>query len=238
MLDFEEDYLISLCMKYRDSFEELNQLMEETGFSQEYGRGGRTLHRGFYCPSPVEDIIVGGCDRGRLVHKLRSDLPVDYIYLKAGDKLKIIDKNAFKSDNTPFLSTREFIIDNGAEVFAPTYDMSPIACFSTSHDLSFLSLCRYDALGRIIKYLTILPSFSFAGDKVLIDKKGCYFTGEQYSYNEQTGLLDTVVHGTKMNHTFEYSYRFIHDETGRVVAYQDIERGTLREIAKRKQRLV
>ena len=238
MLDFEEDYLISLCMKYRDSFEELNQTMEVTGLTQEYGRGGCTLHRGFYCPSPVEDIIVGGCDRGRLVHKLRSNLSQDYVFLKEGDKLRIVDKYELDRNNIPYIHQREFIIDNGAEDIAPKFDMGPIACFSTSHDLSFLSLCRYDALGRIIKYLTILPSFSFAGDKVLIDKKGCYFTGEQYSYNEQTGLLDTVVHGTKMNHTFEYSYRFIHDETGRVVAYQNIERGTLREIAKRKQRLV
>ena len=171
------------------------------------------------------------------MRKSSSDLSVDYVYFKREGRLIIIDNNAL-SNTTPFLSTREFIIDNGVEVIAPTYDMWPIACFSASHDLSFLSLCRYDASGRIIKYLTILPSFSFAGDKVLIDKKGCYFTGEQYSYNERTGFLDTVVHGTKMNHTFEYSYRFIHDETGRVVAYQDIERGTLREIAKRKQRLV
>ena len=238
MLDFEEHYLISLCMKYRDSFEELNQTMDEFGLTKEFGRGGRTLHRGFYCPSPVMDIIVGGCDRGRLVRKLRSNLSQDYVFLKEGDKLRIVDKYELDRNNIPYIHQREFIINNGAEVIAPKYDMGPIACFSASHDLSFLSLCRYDASGRIIKYLTILPSFSFAGDKVLIDKKGCYFTGEQYSYNERTGFLDTVVHGTKMNHTFEYSYRFIHDETGRVVAYQDIERGTLREIAKRKQRLV
>ena len=241
MLDFEEEYLISLCIKYRESFEKLNQTVKELELSREYGRGGRTLHRGFYCPSPVQDIIIGGCDSGRLVRKPKSELPVDYIYRKASDKLIIVDKNAFKSDNTFFLSTREFIIDNKAEVIAPKYDMSHIAYSSTSHDLSFFSLCRYDSSGRIIKYLTIQPDFSLTGDTFTVNKKRCFYCGEQFSYNEQTGLLESVIIGQKMGiKSFEDSdsYRFFHDEIGYLVSYQNIKTGTLREIAKRKRRMI
>lgn len=236
MLDFEEDYLISLCMEYQDCFEKLNQTIEETGLSQEYGRGGGTLHRGFYCPSPVRDIIVGGCDRGRLVRKPRSDLPVDYVYLKEGDKLRIVDKYEIDRNNIPHIHLREFIIHYETEEIAPTYSMD-----FDSHDFRYISLCRYDFSGRIIKYLTIVPNFSLAGDKLVVtkNKKRCYFTGEQYSYNEETGLLDTVVYGDKLNAFIsEYSYRFFQDENGKLVSYQDIERGTLREIAKKKQRFV
>ena len=37
----------------------------------EYARGGETIHRGYYCPSPVYDIIVGGASRGRLLKDMK-----------------------------------------------------------------------------------------------------------------------------------------------------------------------
>ena len=238
MLDFEEDYLISLCVDYRDSFDKLNRRMDETGLTKEYGRGGSTLHRGFYCPSPVKDIIVGGCDRGRLVHKPKSDLPVDYVYFKKEGKLLIADNNAFRSDNTFFLDGREFIVDNNQESIGLSYNMT----WNTPR-LSFISLCRYDSTGKIKKYLTMLPRFTVDDGKFIIYKKEIDYYCEQYSYNEQTGLLESVVNGSKYDkYISEDFHRFFHDETGRLLSYQyrktNGEYTHVFMIAKRKRRMV
>ena len=234
MLDFEEEYLISLCIEYRYRFEYLNKTMVEAELSKEYGRGGVTLHRGFYCPSPVEDIILGGSDRGRLVRTLRSSTPVDYVYQKAGDKLRIVDIIDNEKENTSRIHRRELIVYREAEEIALTYDM-----VFDLHDLRFLSLCRYDSTGKIMKYLTLLPNFLSRGGKYTVENKSCVYYGEQYSYNDETGLLESIIMGGKFNdYVRGHSYRFYHDETGRLISYQDIETGTLREIAKRKRRMV
>ena len=36
-----------------------------------YGRGGEIIHRGFLCPSPVEDLVITNVNRGRLIQKPR-----------------------------------------------------------------------------------------------------------------------------------------------------------------------
>lgn len=236
-MDYEEDLLFSLFNKYRASFDELNESLKNNDFTREHAQGGQTLHRGFYCPSPVIDIIVGGCDRGRLVHDSDNGSPIDYLYLKAGGKLKIIDKYVRLRDNFSCLYQREFIIENGTETVAPIYRMT-----SDQRDLSFLSLCRYNPAGKIVRYLTFLPGFSFTGGKFLCDKNACLYYGEQFFYDEESGLLDSVISGQEMNGcSSEYSYRFCHDSAGRMVSYQRIENeedSPLRMIPKKKRRLV
>lgn len=38
----------------------------------EVGVGGELMHRGYYCPSLVEDIIVGNAKRGRIAKRITS----------------------------------------------------------------------------------------------------------------------------------------------------------------------
>lgn len=236
-MDYKEERFLSFYNEYRECFTVLNQMMKAGRFSQEYARGGCTIHRGFYCPSPVLDIITGGNDRGHLVHKSKSSIPFDYLYLKADNKLKIVDKYVRHCDSTSHLYQREFIIDNGEETVAPIYRM-----VSNQHDLFFLSMCNYDSAGRIMQYLTFLPGYSSTGAKFVIDKSACLFYGEQYFYDEETGLLESVLSGQKMNGcASEYAYRFYHDPSGHLVSYQHIGNGEdspLRIIPKKKQRIV
>ena len=235
-MDYKEELLFSLFIEYRERFNWLNQTLGAGNFTQEYAQGGCTLHRGFYCPSPVLDIITGGNDRGHLVRGSRSSIPIDYLYLKADNKLRIVDKFEHHCDNTSHLYQREFIIDNGKETVAPIYRM-----VSNLHDLFFLSMCNYDSAGRIMQYLTFLPGYSSTGTNFDIDKKACLFYGEHYSYDDQTGLLESVASGQKMNgYSSVYSYRFYHDQTGQMVAYQSIGEmtGPIKTIPKKKRRVV
>lgn len=45
-----------------------------------YCRGGIGIHRGFYCPSPIDDIITGNVGRGTLCNKLPTKYAPDYAY--------------------------------------------------------------------------------------------------------------------------------------------------------------
>ena len=75
----EEDYS-AFCepyLKEASAFTDLikaqngnKQLLEksllEHSFREEKSRGGENIHRGFYCPSLIQDIVVGNCKRGSL----------------------------------------------------------------------------------------------------------------------------------------------------------------------------
>ena len=37
---------------------------------KEYSVGGEVMHRGYYCPNPIGDIIIDNAKRGRLLKRL------------------------------------------------------------------------------------------------------------------------------------------------------------------------
>lgn len=57
----------------------------------EYGKGGTLMHRGYYCPSLIEEFVIGNARRGRLLKKDFND--ADHIYYFNNDgKLFAIDQ--------------------------------------------------------------------------------------------------------------------------------------------------
>ncbi|MCI7804092.1 MAG: hypothetical protein MR503_03325 [Oscillospiraceae bacterium] len=59
---------------------------EKSVVRKEFSRGGECLHRGFYCPSPVLDIVIGGCKRGKLIKKPRKTPDFEY-WFNADNKM-------------------------------------------------------------------------------------------------------------------------------------------------------
>lgn len=60
--------------------------------TEQYSRGGETIHRGYYCPSLIEDIIIGGTNRGKLLKRYR--VPPTYTYgFDANGNLVEVKKN-------------------------------------------------------------------------------------------------------------------------------------------------
>ena len=58
----------------------------------QYGIGGMNLHRGWYCPSIVKDIVTGNCSRGRLVHQPKNTTKIAFKYFfDDNDRLSIVD---------------------------------------------------------------------------------------------------------------------------------------------------
>lgn len=59
--------------------------------TEQYSRGGETLHRGYYCPSMVYDIIIGGANRGKLLKRFKK--PPTYSYGFDGNGNLVAAKN-------------------------------------------------------------------------------------------------------------------------------------------------
>ena len=64
-----EDGLIQQCETY-----------EERTSRKEYGSGGLSFHRGFYLPSPIQDIYTDNANRGRILKRITSRSRISYEY--------------------------------------------------------------------------------------------------------------------------------------------------------------
>lgn len=67
----ESQRLIALAQGFLSENKELLTDMEQQAIRREYASGS-DLHRGFYCPCPVFELIVGNSHRGKLLKRLTS----------------------------------------------------------------------------------------------------------------------------------------------------------------------
>ena len=209
--------------EYRALCEELNtidrqycgsvQEIYEEGLRQvvrrQYARGGCTLQRGYYCPSPVLDIIAGNKDRGRLLKKLSGKQP-DYMYgFSEAGELLIIDGPWSALTNGPYY--REVLLRDSEreiglrfqEVFGKT-------------ELCGISICDTQK-GRPVRYLYALVRDPVTGTFTEFDMEVYTYEGER---------LITAVHYRYGNNARagglvgnEMICRFAHDANGNLSTY-------------------
>ena len=72
--------LENLAAQHKDQYRCLKAQLEKEVVREEFSTGGETIHRGYYCPSPVQDIIVIGSKRGRLLKRLTEKSKPTYKY--------------------------------------------------------------------------------------------------------------------------------------------------------------
>ncbi|MDQ0201655.1 hypothetical protein [Neobacillus ginsengisoli] len=58
--------LVSIRNESEEQLAHLRTLTEKEIVNVQYSKGGETIHRDYYCPSPVLDLIVGALKRGKL----------------------------------------------------------------------------------------------------------------------------------------------------------------------------
>lgn len=129
--------------------------------SWETARGGEMLHRGFYCPSLILDIIAGGVQRGKLVSAARLRKPPDYTYgFDEQDRLVTVLRE----------NERELIFyENGVETGLTFAEPG------RESDIRYLSECVYDA-GRILSYTFFILD--------PLGRVATYMQKEDYTYKE------------------------------------------------------
>lgn len=91
-IDRLQNQLLELATPYLDCADSLYEQIYENCVRTEYGRGGIGLYRGYYCPSPIDDIIIGNVTRGRLYKNKPLKISPDYQYhFDAENRLRCVD---------------------------------------------------------------------------------------------------------------------------------------------------
>lgn len=177
----------------------LNQcrrIMEEISQNvvrKEYSVGGVQMHRGYYCPNPIMDIITTNVNRGRLLKKLTVRSKPSYEY-------------GFNSDNQLLTIRRpqdtEFIIREreGVELGILFDEKHP-----EYPDVKGISECIYNQ-GKIQTY--IYQVYHYYSPQFDIYRR------IEYTYSEE-GLSEAewYEHGAR-GYTSHNKYFFKHDEEG------------------------
>ena len=169
---------------------------------REYSVGGELLDRGFYCPSPIRDIVTGNCPRGRLYKKLTSRCRPSYeYYFDENDKLILI--HYLYSDCVEFLDYKENTVVG-------------ITFSKTHNNIVKVVECEYDNDGRIVSFIIGRSSYS----DCLINE----LEKELYFYNN--GLEETEIFHylcSEQSELLNYEkYKFYHDDEGYLVKYKPV----------------
>jgi len=206
---FEErcEALEIYLQEYAGKLDSLKREAQANTHRIEYSKGGDVLPRGFYCPSPTIDLVVGGCKRGRILS--RNSLKKSYEYWFDESNQLI---GSVKYDQGQYLAPSfEMIVRRGnLEIgleFGPIGDLN-------------LQLCVYDG-DRIMEYTSSLVSSSRTVYDLWLYERYEYVAGQlvqcdwyDYSRSSPNGTISRRHPMLRHNR-----YRFLHDEDGYINAY-------------------
>lgn len=198
---------VSLCEKYKGSFEKLNEEVSAKAYRYEYSVGGLSLHRGFYSPSSL-DLTVKGLSRGRLLKKQPKSGKFDYEYaFDDQNRLICVKCMGYKSS-----AKIEFLLYENNRVLSFVYDLG-----NDFNRLSLISECQYNN-NKLIRYESALciPSET--------KYKCAEINVEETNY--ENGLMKSVLWSSfspRMKLLSQIFYVFERDESGCLATYTSEE---------------
>ncbi|WHY94586.1 hypothetical protein QNK12_14440 [Neobacillus cucumis] len=192
--------LVSIKQKYADKLSELRTVAEEKIVKLEYSKGGETIHRGYYCPSPVLDLIIGGMKRGRLFKKKKPEFgnySYEYGFDKDGRLLRVKGVNEFTTPERNY--NEEYLLYND-------YTISGVE-FDNTGDIVAVSRCTYEN-NNIVKYERSVCSLPQYADLYL----------EEYAYeNNLLSEVRTFDVTPRIEIYNEQKYKIELNENGKIV---------------------
>lgn len=135
----KDKYFKDLFYLYKDELDTFYHKAEKQVVHKEFARGGEVIHRGFYCPSPVQDIIIGNCNRGRLIKNPRKTPDYEYGFDKDG---RIILVKQFCVYDTEISPTIELLFYNSNTVNSILYQRNKN--LENEFCISALTKCIYE----------------------------------------------------------------------------------------------
>ncbi len=196
MLEHEFEHGLQIAEMYSEKIPFLYDEIKRNVFREEYGKGGELLHRGYYCPSPIFDIVVGNVSRGRLLKRPTSNSNPTYRY-------------GF-DDNGNLLTV---IHPNGTEIIIRQGEMEIGIDFDAENEIQAICWCIFSN-GTIQSYVfSLYHSF---------EKKIAEYRRENYIYSKN-GLTSVdwyeCVYDGKRPIMIHDKYHFIHDGEGFLSQY-------------------
>jgi hypothetical protein len=135
--------LVSIRNEYEEQLHRLRTLTEKEIVNVQYSKGGETIHRGYYCPSPVLDLIVGGLKRGKLYKRKPDFGRYSYEYCFDSNNRLILVKgvNEFTTPDSNY--NEEYLLYNDDTISGVEFDHTG--------DIVAVSRCTYEN-NNIVKY--------------------------------------------------------------------------------------
>ena len=158
------DVFIHEAIKFMDNFDELKDSFEAHVVKTEFGQAS-LQHRGFYDPSPVDDILIGNAKRGKLLKRL-SPRSKDYIVFCFDEQSRLIIVKKFWNGKQCYT---EYLQHQDDQVFG--------VCVNINGEISEIVHEKYNC-HRITCYLKMLYSKS----------DGLISVDEEYFYYDEHGL--------------------------------------------------
>ena len=202
----ECERLAEIAARYKDNCQQLYNELKETVVRYEYAVRTKVLHRGFYCPSPVQDIVIGNCNRGKLLKRLTARSRPTYKYgFDSHNELVVVEILPVEKS----FGAKEIILRSG--------NTETGLCFSINDGISALSECRYHD-GQLISYINCvyLP----------FDERVSEYMKEEYSYSAEgleTANLYSFLNNEKAPIMVHDQYRFKHDKEGFLSKYTSVD---------------
>lgn len=170
------DEMLSIADNYKSAYQKLDDEMKQNTRQLEYSSGGECIHRGYHCPSPILDRVVGGCKRGKRIKRVTANSKNYYIY-HYNDRYKMIGVEKYV-DSTCY--EKEFIIEKAMKLYGISYYMDDLS-------IGLISMETYDEEQHLKHYITILP------DNVTGKNRHNIRTSEKYIYNERNQLQKVLL---------------------------------------------
>lgn len=172
----EKNRLAEKVDYYTPSLKNLRELAVKSAVRKEYSNNESGMYRGYYCPSPVDDLIIGGCKRGKLLKRItkRTNSEREYLFDSNNRLVAVNSLLDWKAVHTEVLIYEDNLV-TGIDI--DNYDNS----------VSEISECTYDSDNKITSFLTASVSW-----KKAIRTKIYEIILEKYSYDE-SGLNEVEI---------------------------------------------
>lgn len=194
--------LLGIYKEYSQSYSVLKDYVKNNTTRVEYASGGEGLHRGYYCPSPIIDKLLGNVKRGKLLKRLTSRSKNYYKYLyDLNNSMVGIEIYYDRS-----LNESEYVIHTASGTVGVSFN-------EMWKNITFTSMVKMTD-NRITLYATLLPDF-------VTGKQHHFIHVEKYHY-DGVGMCGATIcwEGIpELSLLTEENYRFNRDEHGNITGY-------------------
>jgi len=174
-----------------------------------HAAGGETIHRGYYCPSPVRDIIENECNRGKLLKSLTTRCKPTYKYCYNSKKELILVDQLYAPRETCEILLLQGKIETGIT-------------FTEGFGVCAISECTYQN-GQIMSYVYAL--YDSLGGCVVEYRK------EEYTYSTIGLEVADIFKFLRAENILQYNqYHFQHDESGYLSSYTYTDQSVRRSV--------
>lgn len=163
--------ILGYYQQYNNKIKNMEKNAIDSTVRREYSKGGDALHRGYYCPSSVQNLITGNVDRGKLITPKNKTKKFSFEYFfDKQDRLVYV-----KHYENGKCYEHELLIYLPDKVLSIEYEI-----FDDEIELSAIPTCIYK--DNMIKEYTFALCCQLDNDPTCTE-----ITSEEYAYNN--GIL-------------------------------------------------